>query len=59
LAFRLNAMHRRKLASRSQKHGVKDLRPGMVGIQAPVRQSPNVRREIKYLIQVGFESVPA
>jgi len=52
-------MHRRKLASRSQKHGVKDLLPGMVGIEAPVRQSPDGRREIKYLIQVGFEPVPA
>jgi len=52
-------MQRRKLTSRSQKHGVKDLLPGMVGIEAPVWQSPNVRKEIKYLIQVSFEPVPA
>jgi hypothetical protein len=49
-AFRLNAMHCAKLASRTQKHGVKDLLPGVIGIVAPVRQSLYVRREIKYIV---------
>jgi hypothetical protein len=57
-AFRLDAMHSGKLASRAQKHSVKDLLPGMVGITAPFRQSLHVRGEIKDLIQIGFESVP-
>jgi hypothetical protein len=43
-------MHRAELASRAQKHGVKDLLPGVVGIGAAVRQRLYVRREIKYLI---------
>jgi hypothetical protein len=43
-------MHCAKLASRTQKHGVKDLLPGVMGIVAPVRQSLYVRREIKYIV---------
>jgi len=50
LAFGLEAMHRAKLASRAQKHGVKDLLPGVTRIGAPVRQSLYQRREVKYLI---------
>src|ERR1700739_357201 len=52
-------MHRAELASRSQKHGVKDLLPGVLGIAAPLRQSLHPRGKIEHLVQIAFEPMPA
>lgn len=51
-------MYRAELASRAQKHGVKDLFRGVLGIGAPVRQSLHLRGEIENLVQIALEPVP-
>src|SRR5258708_11019170 len=49
----------RKLTSGTQKHGVKDLFPVVPRRLAAIGQSAHFCGEIKHLVQIGFESVPA
>jgi hypothetical protein len=55
LTGRLDAMESGILASRAQKHGVKDLLPLMPGRNASVRQSFHLRGKVEHLVQIGFE----
>src|SRR5260370_15260112 len=59
LAFRFDPVHGRKLTSGTQKHGIKDLFPGMLWKPASFRQRLHSCGEIKHLVQIGFESMPA
>jgi hypothetical protein len=58
-AFALDAMHRAKLASASQKHRIENLLGRMIGIMAAIRQLGYPRGEIKHLVEIGLELVPA
>jgi len=58
-AFRFDAVQGGKLTSGSQKHGIKDLFPGMLWKPASFRQRLHSCGEIKHLIEVGLELVSA
>jgi len=59
LAFRFDAMESGKLASGSQEHRVKDLLLRVSWKFPAIGQSCHLRGEIKHLIEIGLELVPA
>src|SRR5262245_10526998 len=59
LTFRFDAMESRKLASGSQEHSVKDLFLRVSWKFPAIRQSFHQCGEIKHLIEIGLELVPA
>jgi hypothetical protein len=58
-AFRLDLVQCGKLAGRAQKHRIKDLFPGVPRIDPPLGQSRHAIREVKHLVEIGLELVPA
>src|SRR5215471_15463044 len=58
-AFRLDLVQCGKLAGRAQKHRIKDLFPGVPRIDPPLGQSCYAIREVKHLVEIGLELVPA
>jgi len=59
LAFRFDPVHGGKLTSGTQKHRVKDLFAVVSWRLAAIGQSAHFRGEIKHLIEIGLERVPA
>jgi hypothetical protein len=59
LAFRLDAVQGRKLAGSTQKDRVENLLSRVPRIPAPFGQNRHPIREIKHLIEIGLELVPA
>jgi hypothetical protein len=59
LAFRFDPVQGGKLASGSQKNGVKDFLPVVSWRLASIGQSAHFCGEIKHLVEIGLELVPA